>query len=228
MKFDTSKYSRDLSKYYKLPLVKVSLTLVLSIFVITLFLGLALRPTLISITSLIKTIEESQKTYQSLQEKIDNLKSAAPQLEKIKSSLPALNTSIPNKNAGYGDFVSSIEKMALNSGVILDTESLGASLLFSKTVSPFVQEKDHEVLDLHFSLTVKGSYPQIEDFLYSMLSMQRILQIQSTSISPESGRSTTSTKSVSNLKLEITGNTFYLADATQIKDSLVESKGSAK
>ncbi len=73
MKFDTSKYSRDLSKYYKLPLVKVSLTLVLSIFVITLFLGLALRPTLISITSLIKTIEESKKTYQSLQEKIDNL-----------------------------------------------------------------------------------------------------------------------------------------------------------
>lgn len=225
MKFDTSKYSRDLRRYYQIPAVSVSLTLVLSFFVIAVFIAFALRPTIVSITSLKKTIEESQKTSQTLKTKVKNLQAASAQFESIQSMLPKLNASVPNKGVDYAGFVKAVEAMASQTGIMLDTESLGASILFSRLSSPFSHDKTHGAIELKYQIGATGSYPQLQLFLNELLQWERILMIESISISPANIRSSSSDSTKSDLKLEITGNAYYLADEADINKAIETKKG---
>jgi len=225
MKFDTSKYSRDLRRYYQIPAVSVSLTLVLSLLVMAVFIAFALRPTLVSITSLKKTIAESQKTSQTLKTKVKNLQAASAQYETIVSMLPKLNASVPNKGVDYSGFVKAVEAMADQTGVMLDSESLGASILFSRLSTPFFHDKTHSAIELKFQIGTTGSYPQLQSFLNQLLQWERILMLESFSISPTNVRGNASDATKANLKLEISGNAYYLADEAEITKATQTKKG---
>ena len=69
MKPQRRQYSFDLKHYYRLPATQVSLTIVMSLVIVAIFAVFALRPTLITIVTLRKTILESRKTLQQLQNK---------------------------------------------------------------------------------------------------------------------------------------------------------------
>ncbi len=225
MKFDTAKYTRDLKKYYQIPAVQSSLTVVLSIFVIAIFISMALRPTLISITNLKGTITDANKTSQTLKAKVKTLQTASSQLELIKPLLPKLNENIPSKGVMYGDLVNTIEALAIQSGVKLDTESLGASLLFSRLDSPFHDDKNHEVVALKYNVSVTGTYPQLDQFLNSFLQMERLAMVDSINITPIGAGRNNAKKTETGLKLDVMGSVFYIADEQLILNILGEKKG---
>jgi Tfp pilus assembly protein PilO len=221
MNIASQKYSVDLRRYYRLPAVQVSLTLALSLFVMAIFIVLALRPTIVTILTLRKTITESRKVLQQLDTKVANLQTASVQLENIKNFLPILNTAIPNKGAMYSPITTSLENLAISSGTTLESESLGPTLLFSKILTPFNANKNQKVIELPFTLRVTGSYPNISTFLTKFLSMERIIKVESIGITKEAGAKNTGTIVV----LNISGNAFYLADEVQLEKALVETKG---
>ncbi|MFZ2199604.1 MAG: type 4a pilus biogenesis protein PilO [Microgenomates group bacterium] len=225
MKFSPTRYTQDLKRYYRIPAVQSSLTVVLSFFVIAVFISFALRPTLVSIATLKTNIAESGKIAKILEAKVTNLQTAATQLEAIKPMLPTIDRSIPNNGVKYGDFINSIEAIAAQTGTKLDAESLGASLLFSRLVSPYNPDKDQSVLSLQFNVNTVGTYSQINEFLTLLLSMERIIAVESVNISPQSAKSGTTPNGSVPLKLEVTGQTFYLADQAQITKILEEKKG---
>jgi len=221
MKINTQKYSQDLRRYYRLPAVQVSMTLVLSLFVMAIFIVFALRPTITSIVTLRKTITESKKTLGQLETKVKSLQLAANQLETIKSSLPALNTSIPNIGAQYTPLTRDIENLAINTGAQIESETLGPTLLFSRILTPFAPNKKQSVVLLPFSLRVVGDYPEVNAFLSQLLSMERIISLDSITITREASSKTTT----AGVALNISGNAYYLADEGQLQKSLPEKRG---
>ncbi len=225
MKFDTSKYSRDLRRYYQIPAVQSSLTVVLSIFVVAIFISLALRPTLISIANLKNTISDANKTSQTLKVKVKNLQTASSQLENLKPILPMLNANIPNKGVMYSDFINTVEAIAIQTGSTLDTETMGASLLFSKIASPFELNRDHEVVNLSFTISVTGAYPQLEQFLNTFLSIERLAMVDSLNVAPAVSSKNSNKSGESVLKMDIQGSVFYMADKEQLAKILEEKKG---
>lgn len=221
MKPLTTRYGQDLRRYYRMPAVQVSLTLVLSLFVMAIFIVFALRPTIVTIVTLKKTIAESEKIRQQLSVKMTNLQKASVQFELLKPILPMLNTTIPNNGAEYLPLTTAIEILARQTGTQLESESLGPTLLFSRIISPFIPSKDQSVVELPFTARVIGSYPNISAFLTKLLSMERIIIIESVTITREIGSKEENT----NVALNISGSAYYLADKVQLEESITENKG---
>lgn len=221
MKLPTQRYSQDLRRYYRLPAVQVSLTLVLSLFVMAGFIFFALRPTIVSIVTLRNTITESEEKLTKLDSKVKNLQQAAAQLEAAKEFLPAVNMTIPTTGAEYKPLTAAVSALTEQTGVQLQSESMGATLLFSRILAPFNPSINQSVIALPFSLRVTGTYPSVASFLTQILSMERIVMVESVSLTKEAAtRSTTPTVS-----LNINGSAYYLADEAQLIKAMPDFKG---
>lgn len=221
MNIPTQRYAQDLRKYYRLPSVQVSLTLVLSLFVAAIFIVFALRPTLVSIVTLQKTINESKTTLQKLDTKVAALQKASAQLDTIKPLLAILNTDIPNNGAAYSPLTLAVESIANQNSARLENESLGPTLLFSRIIAPFAPNKSQNVVPLPFAVRVTGNYPSVAAFLTKLLTMERIVSIDTVSITKEAtGKTTEAT-----VTLNINGSAYYLADQAQLEKSINDLKG---
>lgn len=222
MKMTSGKYSQDLRRYYRLPAVQTSLTLVLSLFVMAIFIAFALRPTIISIVTLKKNLTESEKILKTLETKVTNLQKASTELEQIKPFLPTLNKEIPSDGAKYSPLVMAVEGLAIQSGVQLESESIGSTLLFSRLLSPFMPNKSQNIVMLPFAVRVIGSYPKVYDFLTKLVSLERIIMVETVTISREAS----SKNNAGLVALNISGNAYYLADEVLLKKATDTKKGS--
>lgn len=218
MKIRTQRYAQDLRKYYKMPVTQVSLTVVLSLVVMAVFIIFALRPTIISITNLSVMIAESRATLALLDTKVANLQKVAIQMDLLKSSLPILNTAIPNQGAMYAPLSTAVELLAQQTGTTLETESLDATLLFSRLLSPFSPSKNQKVVELPFNVRLVGSYKGVTDFLEKLLSMERIVDVESSVITRESGTQ----GGAGGVSLSVSGRAYYLAEEGQLEKALFQ------
>lgn len=205
-------YVRDLRRYYRLPATQVSLTLILSLIVVAIFVSFALRPTFITIVDLQKTIQESQKTLRELQVKTANLQKAAEVWETIKPMSESLNLGVVNQGAGYDPLVAQIEQITRATGVTLQSENLGSTLLFSRVIAPFTPNVNQTVVTLPLNIKVAGSYPLIREYLGRITQIERLIGIDSVTISKETGASQGNTV----VALTINGSVYYLADQKQL------------
>jgi Tfp pilus assembly protein PilO len=221
MNISTQHYTRDLGRYYRQPATQVSLALVLSLFIMGIFIIFALRPTLVAITTLQKTIAESQATLQKLDAKVSDLQKASIQLEAIKPNLADLNSSIPNTSADYGTFSKTVEQLAWQAGVSLDTGSLGPTLLYSRILTVFTPNKNQSVVALPYTIRVIGSYPSVYKFLSQVLMMQRVVSVDSVTIIKQANNKT----NAESVAMDIGGSAYYLASEAQLKQALTINKG---
>jgi Tfp pilus assembly protein PilO len=204
-----------------MPAVQVSLTLVLSVFLMSVFVVFALRPTILSIVNLKKTISESKKVLQQLETKVNFLQKASNQLETLRPVIPNINNSIPNNGAMYSPITLAIDELAYQVGVIVESESLGPTLLYSRILSPFTPNKNQKVVELSFSLRVSGGYSEVTDFLNMMMKMERIVLVDNVTIAKQAGAK----NSTASVTMNVSGLAFYLADATQLDKALIQKKG---
>jgi len=214
-------YARDLRRYYRMPATQMSLTLVLSLLIMAVFIVLALRPTIVAIVKLQKTIMESRKTVQQLESKVSDLEKASSQLEIIKAALPILNMSITNNGASYDPLNPQIELLASQTGVQLTGESLGPTLLYSRIITPFTPKKDQGVVELPVSIRVTGNYQAVIMFLTQLLNMERMVGVSSVVVTKEAG----SREENVGVAMSIAGNAYYLANEAQLETALTEQKG---
>lgn len=222
MKFLTQHYTRDLNKYYRQPVTQVTLAVVLSLFVMTIFIVFALGPTLEAITTLQRTIAGSRTTLQQLDLKVNNLQKASTQLGAIKANLTDLNNGIPNHGAESGTFASEVEQLAAGAGVTIESGSTGATLLYSNILAVFTPDKSQSVVPLPYTLRVIGTYPATYTFLSQLMTLQRIVSVDSVTITKQAIENKVTTESVA---MDISGSVYYLASADQLKQALIEKKG---
>lgn len=220
MNLSAQHYSRNLQKYYRLPSIQVSLTLVLSLFIVAFFIIFALGPTIVAVVSLQKNITDSRTTLQQLEAKVLVLRKISTEFEVLKPSLPTLNLDIPNTGSSYSPLVLVVESLARQTGVSVQTESIGSTLLYSRILSPFTPNRVQSIVTLPLTLQVAGPYPQVSSFLSKLLSMERIVTLDSVTITRN-----TSTKNGDTLvSLQMSGNAYYLADDTQLKKAMPVAK----
>lgn len=221
MKPQRRQYSFDLKHYYRLPATQVSLTIVMSLVIVAIFAVFALRPTLVTIVTLRKTILESRKTLEQLQSKTTNVQRAAELLETIKPSLARVDLGITKEGADYRSITTQIEMITRQAGVQLQSESLGATLLYSRVIAPYNPNKDQGVVALPVTLRVSGSYTNIVDFLRALTNMERSIGVDSIVVTKEAGGREGGVA----VSLNVSGYVYYLADEGLITPILKETRG---
>lgn len=215
------RYQLDLRRYYRIPSVQVSLGIVLSLFIIAFFLAFAIRPTFATIAKLYKEIEESQKTLAALETKVKTLNKANDLMGKITPLLEKIDNGIPTEEAGTQDLTASLELLAQQAGVSIESITVGGTLLNSTTMNPYVLDKKGEVMELPYSIRVSGPFTSCMQMLQNMFRVARIASIENVSIGKEGTKKQTSQLTTG---MTISGTAYYVANKSMIEKALPQKK----
>ena len=153
--------------YKKRADLRAFLEVVLSLTAITIFLLFALKPTALTIISLLKEIKEKQVTVTGLDEKISNLQTAQSVFATYQSVIPGIDKAvgtlampnvISNQTTGLATR-DSIEILGISIGQV----TLVGNVPFKKSSSEF-KPLPESASEMPISISIKGSYANIMTF----------------------------------------------------------------
>jgi len=163
-----------LNTFYQNPVARVSLDLFLSLGLV-LFLGIfAVQPTIITMTELIKEIDEKRVLTEQLGQKAAALSTAQAEYSIIQEKLPLLDEAIPNKPELI-TALKVVEKLSVDNSIIL------TGLSVSQVPDEVQSSETPEQTDLGLSISITGDYPSIRAFVESLQSYRRLFIVQSVS-----------------------------------------------
>lgn len=167
------RYFVDLSRFYRRKKARVYTGIVLSLLTITFFLFFAIRPTVTTIASLIKDIQDKKIINEQLQDKINALNSAQKEYQATAASLHLVDEALP-ENPGLSLLVRQIEALARKDGIAVRAVQLEGATLKGE------DEKQTEPKDdqgTRFSLAATGDYQQLKTFLASLTGLRRLVSV---------------------------------------------------
>lgn len=176
--------SFSLDSFYTKPIAVVSLELLLSIGLVV-FLGFfAIRPTLTTMSDLIKEIEDKQELNDQLSKKVAALSTAQTLYFSLEDRLPLLDQAIPSQP----ELIKSlkiIELLATESNVIIE----------SMVVTSIPDENPAEVssaqlqrVPLPVTISVSGDYLAIRAYVEALRSVRRSFVVDTVTFSIEENR----------------------------------------
>ncbi len=164
----------SLTQFYEKPIAKASVELFLSIAAVLFFAIFAIRPTLITMSDLVKEIEDKRELDKKLSQKIAALSSAQAEYLKVEQRLGVLETNIPTnpqviENLKIIEKLASEQKITINNLTISDVpKDIPGDTGFDKL----------ERRNLKFTVTVGGEFPAIRAFIASLMTSQRSFLIE--------------------------------------------------
>jgi len=162
-------YFLSISTLYRRKKVRVYTELVLTILTVCFFVFFAIKPTLVTVTGLIKTLSDQKLVSQKLEEKINSLNLAQSQYNLVQPDLYLLDEAIPVQPQ-IAVLIKQLETLGRYSGVTVDGIQLSqVNLMDKETVSK--QES------INFSIAVSGDYQSLKNFLKSISSFRRVILI---------------------------------------------------
>jgi Tfp pilus assembly protein PilO len=174
---ETESFSHRLKIYYKTiiplfeePKVGGYTMLILSLFTIAFFGAFAIKPTLVTIVQLKKSIEDNTVVDKALAGKINQLRVAYTAYSQIRSELNTIFTSLPNKPE-TASLVGKLNRLFADNStnvVSLQFESIDAT-------PPKVASSSAQVL--LFTLSGKAPYQNALSFINALSRMDRIVTI---------------------------------------------------
>lgn len=174
------------SLYKKRADLRAFLEIVLSIVAVIVFLMFALKPTALTIISLLQQIKDEKETLAALTLKVNNLKKANTLLTQNQIYLGNIDTAIAS--APSPDiFAKQIEGLAARDGVELmgmainDVILIGRSKVI-KTNSEF-KPLPENANEMGYSISIRGTFSNIDNFIKDLESLRVISVLDSTSIS---------------------------------------------
>jgi Tfp pilus assembly protein PilO len=198
-------YLVNLGTLYQKKQVRTYTGFILSLLAIAFFSFFAIRPTLITIASLIKEIDSKQMIAEKLEEKINALSHARSEYIDLSSSLPLIEEALPQE-PNLSLFIRQLETLAVQNGVILRSIQFGEISLRGEKISKSLPAttKEIESPQIPFNLSVSGSYKNLKNFLQSLEELRRLTVVSSFIFKMEKE------KEGQFLVLSVTGETFYL------------------
>jgi len=187
-------YFTDIRRFYRKKKVRVYTEIVFSILTVAFFLFFAIRPAVITITGLIREINDKKMVVQKLEEKINNLNLAQREYFSVENDLYLVSQALP-EDSQVSVLVRQIEGLCLKVGVSLEGVQYSSLDIRNK----IIQNKPQS---FRIDLVVSGNYQNLKNFLHSLNNFRRIFQIDSFGFKTfkEDGR----------LMLSIRGRAFYL------------------
>lgn len=178
------------------PAAKLSLGLFLTLITICFFAIFAIKPTITTITTLIKELQDGEQVNQALERKITSLNQAQRNFVLIKNDLTLLDLALPS-TMDFNRFASELNYLILNHNLILANFSCSN---FELTTPKKEQST------LNFKLTVAGKFTDMNRFLQDLTKLDRLVKITTIAITNKS--------EVINLpmQLNITGEVYQLTN----------------
>lgn len=176
----TKQYQKQLStalqSFYQKPVAKVSIELFLSIGLV-LFLALfAIRPTLITMSDLIKEIEDKQELSEQLQKKVAALSTAQTIYLSLEDRLPVLDESIPSRpDLVYNLKV--LEKLATDNTVIISSITV-TELPVDEDPTQTPLFSDLTLNKIPVSIALSGDYRSIRSYVEAIRANRRSFTIE--------------------------------------------------
>lgn len=160
------RYRRYLQSVQQKPLLRASFYLILSLTLVIILVFAALRPTLITITSLFGQIRQQNELEQRLDKKIGLIKKAQLELTTATNKLVFLDEALP-LTAHIGPWTDTIDSIASQSGLI-------ANQVVVNTI-PAARPWSEDAFA--FDITISGPYSQLYQFLQILQSVRRLIVI---------------------------------------------------
>lgn len=206
----TSKRQRELVTYlnyfYEKPVARVSLEVFLTVFLVLFLASFAIRPTLITMSDLIKEIENKRELDGQLLQKIAALQTAQTEYAFVANNVPLLDEAIPTE-ANLIKSIKIIEKAASDNSVII--EAIGTEEIPEKSdpTIPFNQRTRQFVI---IQVGVSGDYQSIRNFIETLKGSRRAFTIETINFSLEENRGNKKLDARINISLPYFGVTSNL------------------
>lgn len=173
------------SLYKKRADLRAFLEIVLSIVAVIVFLIFALKPTALTIISLMQQIKEEKTVLSGLTQKISNLQKANTLLNQNQLYLNDIDTAI-STSPSPDVFTKQIEGIAFKNGVTIIGFSINDVVLVgvtktSKSAGDFTPFPEN-AQEMNYSVSVRGSFTNIESFLKDMENLRTISTTDSLTI----------------------------------------------
>lgn len=151
-------------------------TISLTLIALSFFGYFAISPTITTIAQLQKQLADSKVVVKNLTEKINNLSLLQNKYSELADDVPSVLKVVP-QNPTIPLFLGQIQAVALASNVTLSRlQSLEVELTKPKETGPGFST-------FTFSLESEGSFADIQKFISSLISFERIISIDSLSLS---------------------------------------------
>lgn len=175
MKISSSKYLNVFSNINNARTQKL-ISIVLTLVALSMFGLFAINPTLSTIAKLRKEIDDYEVINQKLQEKISALNILQGAYSTIENEIPTVINAIPDSPL-VPQFIGQVQSIAKNSNIsVIQLQNSKVDLYKENATS----SKYHAY---NFSLIGDGSYEDIKKFIENITGMQRIVGIDTSSIS---------------------------------------------
>lgn len=161
---------------------------IFSFLVISLFGLYAIRPTIQTILTLKREIQDKTEISQKMEEKIAALIEAQAAYSQIEQSLPIIDQALPDSPEAIPLLIQ-LRNLADATGVTLATVQLPPVPLVGREATPASKATTVAAAGkeqpIEFSIGVSGPYTAIQAFLAGIMDMRRIVNISSIVVSSE-------------------------------------------
>lgn len=202
------RYFVDVRSLYKKREVIIYTGLTLSFLAIAFFGVFALRPTLMTIASLIREVQDKKMIDQQLQTKINSLTLAQINFASIENSLSLIDEALPtdpflSQILPYFEFLTQQEELTIRS-IALEPVVIKGKIGKEKSKS-----KKPGPNQAGFIMTLSGNFENLIRFVSSLEKVRRIITIDSATFTQ------TKTEETQAINLTISGKAYYLTEEGQ-------------
>ncbi len=196
-----------LIRFYEKPIAKVSLELFLSVGAVIFFAVFAIRPTLLTMSDLIKEIEDKTKLDQQLAQKAAALSTVQAEYLQLEDRLVVLDEAIPATQPEFDKNLKIIEKIASDNQLVISSIQVSE---IPKDEDPEIEFSQRQRITVPISVTVTGDYLKIKSFIDQLGENRRALIVESVVFSVNETRDTKSLRAnvVINMHYYGAGSTY--------------------
>jgi len=169
--------------FYDKPIARVSVELFLSLTAVIFFAIFAIKPTLQTMSELVKEVEDKTALEKQLDQKIAALNTAQDQYQKFGDQFYLLEDAIPRR-ASLIDSLKIIERLSSETDLVV--ESISLSSVPDEIVSATSDDSVRKVLT--FNVDVAGDYLDIRQFIEALINSRRMLIVDQISFSLDNDR----------------------------------------
>lgn len=188
-----SLYYQRISLIYQRPEVKASMEIILSVFMVTILIFAAIRPTLTNIAALTKRIEDLESVNKKADVKIAQVFNAQNQLNAFQDNLRLYNEAVPDKFSYYG-MAGRIELLARARGLTVGTVTMPGTRLygtgkgFGEWSTKLLTKDATNIVKSNITFTVSGNPNNVRDFLSDIENLDRVTLLDNVVMTTESGQ----------------------------------------
>lgn len=191
--FDTQQATKLLLAFYHKPVAQVSTELFLTIGAVLFFALFAIRPTILTMTELVKEIEDKKETSEALSRKVTVLQTVQGEYFALQDQLYLLDEVIPIE-PDPERYLRIIEKVASDNRISISSMQVNEIPLEPEESVAFTRKSPVEG---QINLSLTGEYQAIRQFLQTLSEVRPLISLDSISFFKSTTEVDTNTISVS-------------------------------